>query len=292
MEKKTSGIRSRKVNVATLGRKGVVQNLLNHLLRGTSAVVAGGPKMGKTTLLHQASAGLSESLKTVYIDLSRDRPDDPARSIPGGPDSVILLLDGCEALLPDPMPFVNNIARMFTPSEKNRRAVVWAGGVLWGEWAMAHRSDFGRPIRFYPLVLLPPKEARPFLKDSLLKEPTPAELKRLLERAGGHPYLLSRVLEKDGGRDDAFFSTLWRAAESPMERFLLTELVRAGSWVRLEELKDAVGARPPKKVLDHLATLGVINRTLIEGAAAVKIVSPIFGEWVRRTTREQKGSKA
>lgn len=268
---------------SVLGRKRVVQNLLHHLLRGTSAVVVGGPKMGKTTLLLQAAAGLTQTVKSVSVDLSSGPPNDPGTFSLDDSGSVILLLDGCEGLLPEPAPFVKEIARMLTPSGKNNRAVVWAGGLAWGEWAMAHRSEFGRPFRFYPLVLLPPKEAYPVLNDSLLNEATPAKLGRLVERAGGHPFLLSRGVELEDGRYASFFSELWEAADRPFERFVLTQLIEAGTWVRLEDLMDAAGGRPPKKVLDRLTTLGIIDRTLVEGAAAVKIVSPLFCDWARRT---------
>jgi hypothetical protein len=113
-----------------LGRRGVVENLRGHLLQGTSAVVAGGPKMGKSTLLQQTSAALIPKVKTLTVDVSGDPSADPARFIPDDPDPGILLLDGCEALLPDPMPFLHDIVRMSTPSGENRKVVVWAGGVM------------------------------------------------------------------------------------------------------------------------------------------------------------------
>jgi hypothetical protein len=260
----------------------MVRNLMEHILRGTSAVVSGGPKMGKTTLLQQTSAALIEKVKTVSVDVSAFPSADPPRVIPDGPDPVILLLDGCEALLPDPMLFLQNVIRTSTSSGENGRVVVWAGDMSWGEWAMAHRSDFGLSIRYYPLVLLPPKEARAVLKYSLSKEVTPDEIERSVEKAGGHPYILSHVLEEDEGRFDGLFSSLWETAASSTERCVLAHLIEVGSWVHLEDLEDDTGGRPPKKCLDRLATLGLIHRTIVEGAAAAKIVSPLLVDWARR----------
>ena len=264
-----------------LGRQGVVRNLRDHLVDGTSAIVAGGPGMGKTTLLKQTAATLIEEAAPVLIDLQTDKPGNPARRIPGGRDPVVLLLDGCEALLPDPAVFLKRIVRASVPSGRNVRGIVWAGGMAWGEWAMTHRPEFGGPVRFYPLVVLSPKEARPFLKSRLPEVVPSAEIERLLELAGGHPYLLSRVLGKADLECDAFFSELWNAAGLE-EQDLLNRLIEAGSWVFLEDLKIKTGGRFPKKVLDRLANLGLIIRTLVDGAAAVKTISPLLGDWARK----------
>ena len=85
-----------------LGRGLLVQNLLGHLLKGTWSVVAGGPKIGKTTLLQQVAGNLPDGIRPVRVEpmkittlnfkTTRMRPARP----------VILLIDGCEALLPDP----------------------------------------------------------------------------------------------------------------------------------------------------------------------------------------------
>ena len=262
-----------------LGRQGVVRNLRDHLVDGTSAILYGGPGMGKTTMLQQTAAVLFKEAAPVLVDLHTDKPGDPARRMPGGRDPVVLLLDGCEVLLPDPAVFLKRIVLGSVPSGRNIRGIVWAGGMAWGEWAMTHRSEFGGPVRLYPLVVLPPKESRPFLKSRLPEEMPSTEIERLLELAGGHPYLLSRVLGEADLECDAFFSELWKTA-GPKERDLLNELFEAGSWVSLEDLKIKSGGRFPKKVLDRLASLGLIIRTLVDGAAAVKIVSPLLGNWV------------
>ena len=268
-----------------LGRQGMVRNLRDHLIKGTSAVVTGGPGMGKTTLLKQTAQALAHGTTLVSIDLLRDKPGDPARRIPDGLDSVILLLDGCEILLPDPVPFLNQIIQAPPQSDKKIRSIVWAGRVPWGEWAMAHRSEFSCPIRFYPLLVLPPREARAFLKDHLPKEVSSSELERYLEMSGGHPYLLSRMVEQGDVECDSFLGELWKAADSPIEYAAMTQLIEAGSWVLLDDLKNEAGGKLPKKVLDRLATLGLIIRTLVDGSAMAKAVSPLLGDSVRRAQR-------
>lgn len=268
-----------------LGRKSVVRNLLDHLAMGGSAVVAGGPKMGKTTFLQQTAGSLIHTLKPVLIDLARGAPPDPAGILPDRKDPLVLLMDGCESLLPNPTPFLNRVIQVSKRFGKHVRGHVWSGSVAWGEWAMAHRSEFGNPIRYYPLIALPPKEARPFLRNRLRADVPPPELERLLELSGGHPYLLSRMVEQPDGDSDPFFMALWNGLESPAERDVMARLIGAGSWVFLHDLKNASGGKTPKALLTRLAILGLINRTLVDGAAAARPVSPLLGEWVRRTGR-------
>ena len=266
-----------------LGREKLVRNLLDHLGKGVSAVVAGGPGMGKTTLLQQTARSIVDGVTPVSINLLKNQPHDLAKRIPNGRDPVILLLDSCEVLLPDPSPFVNETLHLCSQSGRNVPAIVWAGGVPWGEWAVANRSEFSDPIRYYPLIALPPKEARPFLRYHLPKEISSSELERLLDLAGGHPYLLSQVLEPADVKCDFFFAELWNAAGSPTEHAVLIQLIEAGSWVPLEDLRNENGDKPPKSILDRLAILGLINRTLVDGGAAAKVISPLLGHWVRRT---------
>lgn len=268
-----------------LGRKGVVRNLVDHLIEGTSVIVSGGPGMGKTTLLQQTAHALADGPGPVTIDLLREDPGDLGRRIPRGREAVVLLLDGCEALLPDPAASVRQIIQASKAVGKNVRGIVWAGGVEWGEWATAHRVELDGPIRFYPLIVLPPKEARPFLRHHWPKDMSSSELDRLLDLSGGHPYLMARILGQADMECGSFFSELWKAVDGTTEEAVLIQLIEAGSWVLLEDLKNEAGGRLPKKVLDRLAMLGLINRTLVEGAAAAKAVSPLLIDWVGRTRR-------
>ncbi|MEK6683704.1 MAG: hypothetical protein AABY46_03500, partial [Nitrospirota bacterium] len=146
---------SKKKNKIVLGRGPLVQNLVGHLLKGTWAIVAGGPKMGKTTLLQQVSGRLLNGIRPVLIDPMKitalDFKTPPTRSA----KPVILLIDDCEVLLPDPGAAVRRSREHLQKMEGVIRAVVWAGGVAWGEWAMAHKEEFGQPIRYYPLIALP-----------------------------------------------------------------------------------------------------------------------------------------
>ena len=268
-----------------LGRKAIVRNLLGPLTAGTSAVVMGGPKMGKTTFLQQVSESLSSKFQTLLIDLKINQPSDLSQKIPNTKDPVILLLDACETLLPDPSPFLNQIIQSPRKLGAKICGTVWAGGVDWGEWAMAHMAEFISPIRFYPLILLPPKEARPLLENHLHEKIPSSKLQQLLDLAGGHPFLLSGMV-KPGKRDfDTFFLELWNAVEKPSERRILIQLIEAGSWVFLQDLKNETGDQVDKGILDRLAILGLIDRTLIDGAAAAKAVSPLLGDWAIHTGR-------
>ena len=62
------------------------------------------------------------------------------------------------------------------------------------------------------------------------------------------------------------------------------QLIEAGSRVLLQDLKGETGKRVSKAVLDRLAIIGLINRTLVDGAAVATTVSPLLGDWGRRHT--------
>ena len=266
----------------------MVRNLRDSLIHGVSAVVAGGPRMGKTTLLKQTAEALAGGPTPLFLDLSSGPPPDLTSRFPEGSDPVILLLDGCETLLPDPTPFLDSLLSASRPWGKRLRSIVWCGGVSWGEWATAHRSSFGSHYRYYPLGVLPPREARAFLRHAMAEAATASEIERRLDIAGGHPYLLSGMLRPGNGECDAFFSELWSAAASPDERAVLSQLIGNGSWVLLGDLKNESGGKPPKKLLDRLAILGLITRTLVDGSAAAKAVSPLLGAWAARTRNVQR----
>jgi len=276
--------------IRALGRDATVKNLLGHLGTGSSAVVTGGPRMGKTTFLQQIAAAAAGAFHPVTIDLATVPRPDPAHGMPNGPNGgaparlpVILLIDGCERLLPDPAPFITEISEAARQSGAPLAGAVWSGDARWGEWAMANRTAFTGPIRYYPLIVLPPKEARLFLKRHWSEDVPASELEWVMELSGGHPYLLARMVEGPKRDFDLFFAELWSAADSPAERDVITRLVQAKAWVGLQDLKDDTGGCVPKSVLDRLAVVGLINRTLVDGAAAATAVSPLLGDWVRRT---------
>ena len=266
----------------------MVGNLLRHLGAGSSAVVAGGPRMGKTTFLQQIAAAGAQSFHPVVIDLATWPQPDLAQRFSAAAHSVtllptILLIDNCDRLLPDPAPFLLEIGQAVVQSGAQPAGSVWAGDVRWGEWAMANRAAFNSPIRYYPLIVLPPKEASLFLKRHWSADVPSSELEWVVELSGGHPYLLSRMAGQPERDFDAFFAELWNAAGSPAERSIIRQLIEAKSWVLLQDVKDETGGSAPKTILDRLAVLGLINRTLVDGAAAATVVSPLLGDWVRRT---------
>jgi hypothetical protein len=239
--------------------------------------------MGKTTLLQQVSGRLLNGIRPVLIDPMKITALDlkATRKQPAKP--MILLIDGCEVLLPNPGEAVRRAREHLQKMEGAVRAVVWTGGVGWGEWAMAHKGAFGQPIRYYPLVALPPKESRPILLKSLSDGLHASELERLLDLSGGHPYLLKQMIEGPAADCDGFFAELWKAADSVPERAVLKRLIAVGKWVSLEELRDISGGQSTKATLDRLANMGLIQRTLVDGGAAARIISPWLVEWVLRS---------
>jgi hypothetical protein len=271
------------MNYPSLGRITLVQNLIQHLLKGTWAVVSGGPKLGKTTLLQQVGGTLLANNQLVYLDLGRSPVPDLSESMPKGEKPVIFLIDNCDALLSDATAFIQHAHDLIQKKRGSMRSIVLAGSVEWGEWVMAHRQEIHHPIRYYPLGVLPPKEARPIVLGNLFPGASSAEAQRVLDLSGGHPYLLKGLLEDQHPYFDDFFLTLWNTVRSDPERALLTHFISADTWVRLEDLKGMRGKKVPKILLDRLANLGLIIRTLVDGAAAARIVSSLFSEWARRS---------
>ena len=241
--------------------------------------------MGKTTLLQQVAGELLDGFRPVGIDLVKVRTPNLKQLLTSGRKSLVLLMDNCDVLLPDPRAFVKQVHELTQKMDKAGWSLVWAGEVSWGEWAMAHPRDFGHPIRYYPLGVLPPKEVRPILFKNLPEGTSSAEVERLLDLSGGHPYLLKALLNRQETHLDGFFARLWKAAGSVSEQAVLKRLISAGSWVFLDDLRDGAGRKPPKPVLDRLASLGLIIRTLVDGAAAARIVSPLLLDWVRFSDR-------
>ncbi len=70
--------------------------------------------------------------------------------------------------------------------------------------------------------------------------------------------------------------------ESVSEQALVRHLISSDTWVRLEDLRVEGKEKVSKEVLDRMVNLGLIIRTLVDGQAAARIVSPLFSEWVRR----------
>lgn len=243
--------------------------------------------MGKTTFLRQIAAAADGVFQPITIDLATDSQHnfvqristvgDPAVHLPS-----LLLIDGCERLLPDPAPFIHEIDQAARQFGEHLAGGVWAGNARWGEWAMANRPAFTGPVRYYPLIVLPPKEARLFLKRRWPADVPSSELEWVMELSGGHPYLLARMVGGPKRDFDQFFAELWKEADSTAERHIIAQLVEAKSWVLLQDLHDKAGGAASKPVLDRLAVTGLINRTLIDGAAAAALVSPLLADWIRR----------
>lgn len=264
-----------------LGRQSVARNLCENLSNGVSAIVAGGPRMGKTTFLRQVAAELGPEVEMIAMDLESDDWTEVGRRIAAASGSVTLLLDGCDALLPDPKPLLTEILNPSQPSGAHPHRIVWAGGLRWSDWALAHREDLGGRIRHYPLIVLPPREGRAVLRHLAGESFASDEIERRLQISGGHPYLLARLAESAEPDCDDFFLALSQSASSPTERAIVNQLARVEGWIPLQDLKDSTGGSPDKTVLDRLATLGLIARTLVDGAAAARLVSPRFAAFIR-----------
>lgn len=192
---------------------------------------------------------------------------------------VILLIDDCERLLPQGEKRIAQIANMAMElTSPSIHAICWIGGLRWEDWAQAHTEAFIVPLRFYPLSVVPIREARKIIQEQLGAE----QVKTIWNATGGHPYLMELAFaEGNGMKIDALLKRI-DAELRPEEDALLAQIHPKGDWMVLDTLKDAQGHRPAKRLLDRLCMAGLIVRTLDQGTAVVRRTSPLLNQKVAR----------
>ncbi len=296
-----------------ISRLGLIENLQKHLCSGKSAVMTGGPLIGKTTLArHLAERIKDEKNRAVLISLNEmnaasdfwgllmmailhqgkaPAQKNPYRKPPESftvfmsqlhhiyektPDNVnarklILLIDDCDRFLPDHTVLIAQIVNMamellLPPVD----AVCWIGGPDWADWVGRHQSDFILPVRVYPLSAVPVREARAIMR----RELGASAVERVWRETGGHPFLMEKAF--GDGSETTIDDLNRRLAQvlRPEEIHILDQLDPGGEWMILDTLKGADGQRPPKILLDRLCMLGVIVRTLNNGAAVIRLTAP------------------
>lgn len=296
-------------------RLGLIQNLKKHLLSGRSAVMLGGPMIGKTTLARHLAQEIKDTKNRAILVSLNDMHSlsdfwgvlmegilkqgiSPEQKNPfrKSPDSFMkfmsqlhriyektpaevnarkltLLIDDCDRFLPDQTALISQTINMamelLLPAID---AVCWIGGLKWGDWVTQHSEDFLMPVRFYPLSVVPIREARAIISEQVGAD----AVARVWQETGGHPFLMAQAFsDKNCLGLEALNQKLIETIR-PEEIEILDQLDPGGAWTILDHLQGEDGEKPPKALLDRLCMMGVVVRTLDNGTAVVRKTASVL----------------
>lgn len=269
-----------------VGRQGLVRNLLGRLERGQSLLLYGGPKLGKTSLLRLLATRLNRDAEgaAAHVDLATAPELVPVPS--SIPQARYLLVDNCDRL-PD-----GDAARAIASLQQQAgRAVVWAGGRRWRDFAATQADRAGLRAHPVPLAVLLPGEARELAGPGLCAD----DLEWLLSQGGTHPYFLEILRDEmragggEASRDVVLKGAITRlepcfracllALRTPTEARVLDYLVRRAAPLNPQAVSQALDLPTVKPEADVLAYLGLISRWNMNEGAVLQVGSGAFATW-------------
>lgn len=281
---------------AFLGREGLVRNVVWRLKRGESLSIFGGPKLGKTSLLHHLEWQLNQGPlppgstqpAAVYFDLAVEADCQRLRSRSQNDDAIVLL-DNCDSLVEGDNISLSDIKLT------QEGASVFAGARAWKEFERAERIP--KKLKPIPLAVFLEKEAEQIFGQSLS---TPQKV-CALTYGGTHPFLL-KILQaallcgtKDISPEQVvedlrrslfpFFQCCVDQMRDPLEHEVLTYLIGVAKPVNPKEVALAVGMSTIKPIADTLCSLGLISRWIRDEEATLSANSRLFNEWYLETLR-------
>ena len=245
-----------------IGRQGLVRNLRGHITKGGLLAVIGGPKLGKTSLVHTALDG-SADRTVLEVDLRTD-PSPRLDRVPGS----IVVLDNLDDLVDSAIePLLKRI------SAGGAASIVATGGHRLRMLLGRSGTLAAMKSRLYPLAVLLDKEMRHLIGKGAKHS--------LAEWTGNHPYLTKLLLHyyRDQGEDDAIKAS--RAQWEPFLHCLSSEIGKGAEWRLLQYLVNCekpvnpakarfdTGIRDIKMVADTLVYLGAISRWIRNEEAAL-----------------------
>jgi hypothetical protein len=281
---------------AFLGREGLVRNVVWRLKRGESLSIFGGPKLGKTSLLHHLAWQLNQGpLPTgstrpaaVYFDLAVETDCQRLRSHSQNGDAIVLL-DNCDSLVEG-----DNIS-LLDIKLTQEGASVFAGARAWKECERAGR--IAKKLKPIPLAVFLEKEAEQIFGQSL----SAPQKACALTYGGTHPFLLKilqaallcgtkdippeQVVEELRRSLFPFFQCCVDQMRDPLEPEVLAFLIGVAKPVNPKEVALAVGMSTIKPIADTLCSLGLISRWIRDEEATLLANSRLFNEWYLETLR-------
>jgi hypothetical protein len=233
---------------AFIGRTGLVRNLRARMSSGEWLAVIGGPKLGKTSLVRMALAGLADR-RVVEIDLTAN--PQPQFDSPSG---AIIVLDNLDCLSEPAMQ-----ALLDRLSAAETAGLVVTGSRRLRERVCPSANSLERRFRLFPLAVLLDGEMRRLSGG----EVNPS----LTEWTGNHPYLAKLLLHYGpdaiaAGRSqwEPFVHRLAGEIGDGLERRLLRYLIARGQPVNPTVAQADTGIRDIKPIADTLTYLGVVSR--------------------------------
>lgn len=235
---------------AFIGRQGLITNLRGRISAGESVAVIGGPKLGKTSLVRTALAGLSDR-KVIELDVSN-----PSAARLDASSGAILVLDNLDCLSDAAIEsLLASTSRMAAASvvitgSRRLRTLLDRAGTLGG-----------LKFRLYPLSVLVDGEMR-----QLIDRDTTVPLSSW---TGNHPYLTKlflhygdKILSAGRRQWEPFIHQLAAEIGNGPERQLLCYLIECGKPVNPALASSAMGIRDIKRIADTLVYLGAISRSI------------------------------
>jgi hypothetical protein len=236
---------------AFIGRQGLVRNLRGRIATGESVAVIGGPKLGKTSLVRNALAGLPDR-QVIEVDLATD----PSPRLDARPGSI-LVLDNLDAVAGS-----TRDSLLTQASATGAASLVITGGHRLRAWLDNTGTVGGLRLRLYPLSVLLDGEMRRLVGH----DPSPS-LTTLAAWTGNHPYLTKLLLHYGddavtAGRSqwEPFVHRLAADIGEGPELQLLRYLIARGAPVNPAQAQADTGIDNLKAVADTLTYLGAISR--------------------------------
>lgn len=257
---------------AFIGREGLVRNLREHIAKGESVAVIGGPKLGKTSLVRTALDGLSDRT-VIEMDLGAD-PSPGFEMVPGS----IVVLDNLDGIADSAIESL--LARL---PASGASSVVVTGGRRLRTLLGYSGTGAGMSFRLYPLSVLLDGELRRLIG--------PHPHLPLATWTGNHPYLTKlflhygdRALEAGRSQWEPFVQHLVTEVGEGPERRLLCYLIERGIPMNPTLAGSDTGIRDIKAVSDTLVYLGVISRWIRNENATLFAGCRLLNEFITGCT--------
>ncbi len=231
-----------------VGHQGLVKNLRRRIAQGESVAVIGGPKLGKTSLVHSALEGLPRC-NVIELDL-REGSALTSKDIAG----AILVLDNLDHL---PLQEIDSLFERISRAEP-RNMILTGGHQLRALLGTASILP-GVTVRLYPLSVLLDGELRQLLGRNMDGS--------IATWTGNHPYLAKLFLHygeaalSEGRQQwEPFVRELTEEIGTGAERQLLHYLIARGQPVNPAKAGVETGIEQIKSVADRLVYMGAISR--------------------------------
>lgn len=295
-----------------ISRLGLIENLQKHLCSGKSAVMIGGPMIGKTTLAHHLAERIQdEKYRALLLSLKEMNAASDFWSLL----MTAILHQGKIPAQKNPYRkspesftvFMSQLHHIYekTPDEVKARKLILLIDDC-DRFLPDHGALIGQIVNMVMELILPPVDAVCWIGGPLWAdwvdqhksefvlpvrvyplstvpvrearaiiqgELGASAVEQVWRETGGHPFLMEKAFGHGSQKNIDDLNRRLVQVLRPEEIAILGQLEAEGEWMILDSLKGEDGQRPPKKLLDRLCMLGVVVRTLNNGTAVIRKTS-------------------